>query len=310
MWSRSYGTVTAMAGVDGEVAPARDGVTGTSDPDAPEAEQASAGRIIRQNFSDTVLSSVATFGRALRIGAVAVYIGINDAIRGRFQVHETLTQAWFLIRVTAVPSILMAIPFGVIVSAQVGNIVSELGADSMIGAAGGLGVIKQGAPMATAMLLGGAGAAAIAADLGARTIREEVDALRVMGIDPVQRLVVPRIAAMMLVAPLLNILIIFVGVSSGFVVAVSALNVTPGSYWQSFGAFTTSIDVWVSLVKALMFGFLVVVIACQRGLEAKGGPRGVADGVNAAVVMSIAAAVVLNTVITQVVTMFFPVRMA
>ncbi|MFD4441689.1 ABC transporter permease [Nocardia sp. NPDC058519] len=253
---------------------------------------------------------MATLGRALHIGAAAIYIGTIDAIRGRFQVHETLTQAWFLIRVTAVPSILMAIPFGVIVSAQVGNIVSELGADSMIGAAGGLGVIKQGAPMATAMLLGGAGAAAIAADLGARTVREEVDALRVMGIDPVQRLVVPRIAAMMLVAPLLNVLIIFIGVSSGFVVAVSALNVTPGSYWQSFGAFTTSIDVWVSLVKALIFGFLVVVIACQRGLEAKGGPRGVADGVNAAVVMSIAAAVVLNTVITQVVTMFFPVRMA
>ncbi|MDO3645946.1 ABC transporter permease [Nocardia mangyaensis] len=244
------------------------------------------------------------------MGAAAIYLGTNDALRGRFQVNETLTQAWFLIRVTAIPSILMAIPFGVIVSAQVGNIVSELGADSMIGAAGGLGVIKQGAPMATAMLLGGAGAAAIAADLGARTIREEVDALRVMGVDPVQRLVVPRIAAMMLVAPLLNVLIIFIGISSGFVVAVAALDVTPGSYWQSFGAFTTPIDVWVSLVKALLFGFLVVVIACQRGLEAKGGPRGVADGVNAAVVMSIAAAVVLNTVITQVVTMFLPVRMA
>ncbi|MFD3746347.1 MlaE family ABC transporter permease [Nocardia sp. NPDC058633] len=299
-----------MARGDGEVAPAYGGATGTSDPDVLDEEQVGAGRIIRRNFSDTVLSSVATLGRALRMGAAAIYIGTNDAIRGRFQVHETLAQAWFLIRVTAVPSILMAIPFGVIVSAQVGNIVSELGADSMIGAAGGLGVIKQGAPMATAMLLGGAGAAAIAADLGARTIREEVDALRVMGIDPVQRLVVPRIAAMMLVAPLLNILIIFIGISSGFLVAVSALNVTPGSYWQSFGAFTTSINVWVSLVKALIFGFLVVVIACQRGLEAKGGPRGVADGVNAAVVMSIAAAVVLNTVITQVVTMFFPVRMA
>lgn len=310
MWSKSYGTVTAMAGVDGEVAPARVGAADTGDPEVPQAEQASAARIIRRNFSETVLSSVATLGRALRMGAGAVYLGATDAVRGRFQIHETLAQAWFLIRVTAVPSILMAIPFGVIVSAQVGNIVSELGADSMIGAAGGLGVIKQGAPMATAMLLGGAGAAAIAADLGARTIREEVDALRVMGIDPVQRLVVPRIAAMMLVAPLLNILIIFVGISSGFVVAVSALNVTPGSYWQSFGSFTTSIDVWVSLVKALIFGFLVVVIACQRGLEAKGGPRGVADGVNAAVVMSIAAAVVLNTVITQVVTMFFPVRMA
>ncbi|MEU4812856.1 ABC transporter permease [Nocardia fluminea] len=299
-----------MARVDDEVAPVNGGATGASDTEVQDGGQAGAGQIIRRNFSDTVLSSVATLGRALRIGAAASYIGVVDAFRGRFQVHETLTQAWFLIRVTAIPSILMAIPFGVIVSAQVGNIVSELGADSMIGAAGGLGVIKQGAPMATAMLLGGAGAAAIAADLGARTVREEVDALRVMGIDPVQRLVVPRIAAMMLVAPLLNILIIFIGVGSGFLVAVSALNVTPGSYWQSFGAFTTSIDVWVSLVKSLMFGFLVVVIACQRGLEAKGGPRGVADGVNAAVVMSIAAAVVLNTVITQVVTMFFPVRMA
>ncbi|WP_327098484.1 ABC transporter permease [Nocardia vinacea] len=275
-----------------------------------DVDEMSAAGVLRRNFADTVLSSLATLGRALRIGAAAVRIGVTDAVRLRFQVHETLTQAWFLIRVTALPSVLMAIPFGVIVSAQVGNIVSQLGADSMIGAAGGLGVIKQGAPMATAMLLGGAGAAAIAADLGARTIREEVDAMRVMGVDPIQRLVVPRIVAMMLVAPLLNILIIFIGIASGFAVAVSALGVTPGSYWQSFGSFTTPIDIWVSLVKALIFGFLVVVIACQRGLEAKGGPRGVADGVNAAVVMSVAAVAVLNTAITQVVTMFFPVRMA
>ncbi|WP_019927247.1 ABC transporter permease [Nocardia sp. BMG111209] len=244
------------------------------------------------------------------MGATAARIGVTDAVRWRFQIHETLTQAWFLIKVTAFPSLLMAIPFGVIVSAQVGNIVSQLGADSMIGAAGGLGVIKQGAPMATALMLGGAGAAAIAADLGARTIREEVDALRVMGIDPVQRLVVPRITAMMIVAPLLNILIVVVGISAGFLVSVVALNVTPGSYWDSFGAFTQTVDIWVSLAKATLFGFVVVVIACQRGLEARGGPRGVADGVNAAVVLSIAVVTVLNTVVTQVVTMFFPIRMA
>ncbi|WP_067684276.1 MlaE family ABC transporter permease [Nocardia miyunensis] len=269
-----------------------------------------AGVALRRNFSDTVLSSLATLGRALRMGVDAIGIGVTDAVRLRFQTHETLTQAWFLIKVTAIPAILMAIPFGVIVSTQVGNIVSQLGADSMIGAAGGLGVIKQGAPMAAAIMLGGAGSAAIASDLGARTVREEVDAMRVMGIDPVQRLVVPRIAAMMLIAPILNILIVIVGIASGFTVAVTALNVTPGSYWQSFGSFTTPLDIWVSLIKALLFGFLVVIIACQRGLEAKGGPRGVADGVNAAVVMSIAAVTILNTAITQVVTMFFPVRMA
>ncbi|WP_245567150.1 MlaE family ABC transporter permease [Nocardia vinacea] len=276
----------------------------------PVAQQPQAHAALRRNFSDTVLSSLATFGRALRMGCQAARIGVTDALRMRFRTHETLAQAWFLIKVTAIPSVLMAIPFGVIVSTQVGNIVSQLGADSMIGAAGGLGVIKQGAPLATAMMLGGAGSAAIASDLGAQTIREEVDAMRVMGIDPVQRLVVPRLVAMMLIAPLLNVLIVAVGIASGFAVAITALDVTPGSYWQSFGAFTTPLDIWVSLIKALIFGFLVVVIACQRGLEARGGPRGVADGVNAAVVMSVAAVTVLNTAITQGVTMFFPVRMA
>ncbi|WP_067829192.1 MlaE family ABC transporter permease [Nocardia inohanensis] len=267
-------------------------------------------RALRGNASETVLSSLGTLGRALRSGAEAVRVGSEDVVRGRFQWRESLRQAWFLITVTAIPGVLVAIPFGVIVSAQVGNIVHQLGANSLLGAAGGLGVIKQGAPLATGLLLGGAGAAAIAADLGARTIREEVDAMRVMGIDPVQRLVVPRIAAMLVVAPLINILIMATGITAGYLMSVAQLDVTPGSYWESFGAFATPVDVWVSLVKAAIFGLLVVVIGCQRGLEARGGPRGVADGVNAAVILSVVSIAVVNTGITQVVTMFFPTRIS
>ncbi|WP_405492758.1 ABC transporter permease [Nocardia sp. NBC_00511] len=270
----------------------------------------SSADILRANFSATVLSGAGTFGRAMRTGAQASKVAVVDVLRVRLQMRETLAQAWFLITVTAIPGVLMAIPFGVIVSAQVGNLVHQLGADSLIGAAGGLGVIKQGAPLATGLLLGGAGAAAIAADLGARTIREEIDALEVMGIDPVQRLVVPRMIAMLIVAPLLNILIIVVGIAAGYIVAIAALGVTPGSYWASFGAFTTSIDVWVSLGKSVIFGYLVVVIGCQRGLEARGGPRGVADGVNAAVILSVVSIALVNVVITQLVTMFFPTRLA
>lgn len=267
-------------------------------------------RALRGNVSTTVLSAIGTFGRAMRSGVAATRVAGSDLARMRFQWRETLQQAWFLVTVTAIPGVLMAIPFGVIVSAQVGNVVHQLGANSLIGAAGGLGVIKQGAPLATGLLLGGAGAAAIAADLGARTIREEVDAMRVMGIDPVQRLVAPRLVAMLLVAPLLNILILVVGITSGYLVAIAALGVTPGSYWESFGAFVTTTDVWVSLGKSIIFGYLVVVIACQRGLEARGGPRGVADGVNAAVILSVVSIAVVNTGITQVVTMFFPTRLA
>ncbi|WP_233434173.1 MlaE family ABC transporter permease [Nocardia yamanashiensis] len=256
------------------------------------------------------MSSVGTFGRAMRSGVEATGVVVTDLARGRFQWRETLAQAWFVVTVTAIPGVLMAIPFGVIVSAQVGNMVNQLGADSLIGAAGGLGVIKQGAPLATGLLLGGAAASAIAADLGARTVREEVDAMRVMGIDPVQRLVAPRLVAMLLVAPLLNILIIVMGVLAGYVVAIAALGVTPGSYWESFGSFTSGADVWVSLGKSMVFGFLVVVIACHRGLEAKGGPRGVADGVNAAVILSVVSIAVVNVAITQIVAMFLPVELA
>ncbi|WP_375540316.1 MlaE family ABC transporter permease [Nocardia sp. XZ_19_385] len=267
-------------------------------------------RLAGANVSRTARSSLRTFGRVALLAGETGRGAVTDLVSGRFQWREMLLQTWYLITVTAIPAVLMAVPFGVVVSIQVGNLIHQIGADSLIGAAGGLGVIQQGAPIATGLLLGGAGASAIAADLGARTIRDEIDALRVMGISPVHRLVIPRAVAMLLVAPLLNILIIFVGVVAGYAVAIGAQNVTPGSYWATFGAFTSLTDIWISLVKALLFGFIVVIVACQRGLEAGGGPRGVADGVNAAVVLSVAGIIVVNLAITQVVTMFMPVRVA
>ncbi|WP_431962214.1 ABC transporter permease [Nocardia sp. bgisy134] len=279
-------------------------------PEIRTADRESATTIVRKNFSDTMVSSLRTFGRAVGIAQESVTGTVGDIARREFQWREAIVQAWRLITVTTVPAILMAIPFGVIVSIQVGNLIHTLGADSLLGATGGLGVIKQGAPMATGFLLGGAGAAAIAADLGARTIREEIDALHTMGISPIHRLVIPRMVAMLVVAPLLNVLIIFVGVLAGYAVAIGGQGVTPGSYWATFGSFTTAADVWVSLVKALIFGFVVVTIACQRGLEAKGGPRGVADAVNAAVVLSVVSIVCVNLLLTQVTAMFLPTRLA
>ncbi|MEV6392348.1 ABC transporter permease [Nocardia xishanensis] len=274
------------------------------------ADRESATAIVRENFSETMVSSLRTFGRAVGIAQESVTGTVGDIARREFQWREAIVQAWRLVTVTTVPAILMAIPFGVIVSIQVGNLIHTLGADSLLGATGGLGVIKQGAPMATGFLLGGAGAAAIAADLGARTIREEIDALHTMGISPVHRLVIPRMVAMLVVAPMLNVLIIFVGVLAGYAVAIGGQGVTPGSYWATFGSFTTAADVWISLVKALIFGFVVVIIACQRGLEAKGGPRGVADAVNAAVVLSVVSIVCVNLLLTQVTAMFLPTRLA
>ncbi|WP_433561200.1 MlaE family ABC transporter permease [Nocardia sp. CA-151230] len=277
--------------------------------ESPRAEPAAA-QILRANFAGTVLSAVRTLGRLVELSGQAIGGAVADIVRLRFSWPEALRQAWFFVTATAIPAVLMAIPFGVIVSVQVGTLIHELGADSLLGATGGLGVIKQGAPTATGLLLGGAAASAIAADLGARTIRDEIDALRVMGVDPVRRLVIPRLVAMVLVAPLVNILIMFVGILAGYLVAVTAQGVTSGSYWLTFGSFTVLGDVVVSLGKSVLFGMIVVLVACQRGLEAKGGPRGVADGVNAAVVLSVLGIVLLNVALTQLTAMFLPVRLA
>ena len=105
-------------------------------------------------------------------------------------------------------------------------------------------------PIATALLIAGAGGSAIAADLGARKIREELDAMMVLGIDPIQRLVVPRVLACMMVAVFLNGLVTVVGVAGGYVFNVVLQDGTPGAYLASFTALAQLPDLWVGLLKA------------------------------------------------------------
>jgi phospholipid/cholesterol/gamma-HCH transport system permease protein len=254
-------------------------------------------------------SSLQTLGRFFGLGAQAFGFLITDLVRLRHPWRDTINQAWFIISVTAIPALLVSIPFGVIVAVQVGNFIQQVGASSVSGAAGGLGVIRQGAPMVAALLLGGAAGSAVATDLGARTIREEVDALRVMGVDPVQRLVTPRLAAIVFVAPVLCAFIIFMGLAAGYAINVGFQSGTPGSYIASFASFASVSDVVVAMLKTWLFGVVVILVACQRGLEAKGGARGVADAVNASVVIGVVAVFVLNLIITQGVSMSMPLRM-
>ena len=256
----------------------------------------------------TVVDSLATFGRSVQLAVAVGVSGVVDAARGRFPWRDFASLTWFIITVTATPTILVSIPFGVIVSIQVGSLTQQVGATSVSGAAGGLGVIQQGAPMVAALLLGGAAGAAVASDLGARVMREELDALRTMGIDPVRRLVAPRVAAMLVVAPLICFLTIVMGLSTGYLVAVTMQGVAPGSFLTSFASFASFSDIGIAVAKSVVFAFVVAIVACQRGLETGYGAKAVADSVNASVVIGVVASFALNLAITQVTTMFFPPR--
>jgi phospholipid/cholesterol/gamma-HCH transport system permease protein len=197
----------------------------------------------------------------------------------------------------------------VILSVQVGSLAQQVGATSFVGAANGLGVLRQGAPLVVALLMAGAIGSAICSDLGARTIREEIDALEVMGLSPIRRLVTPRILAATLVATLECGIVAFVGALAGFLFNVIAQGGTAGSYISSFAAFASPSDLVFAELKSAIFGVLVALVACYKGLAARGGPKGVADAVNASVVLSVVMLFAVNVILTEIYSVLVPQRL-
>jgi phospholipid/cholesterol/gamma-HCH transport system permease protein len=254
--------------------------------------------------------SAATTGRGVQLFLSVLRYVVIDTLTFRLAVGEMLVQAWTLLKVTAVPALLMAIPFGAMVTVVTSGLVSQVGATSILGAASGVGVVRQGAPITAGLLMGGAAASAIASDFGARAVREDLDAMRVLGVDPVRRLVVPRFLALLVIAPILCTIIVASGTGAAFILAVSVSDMATGSFWQSFGTFAKLVDVWFAIGKTMTFAAIVAIISSLRGMEARGGPRGVADAVNSSVVLNVVGIVFANLAITQVQTMFFPMQVA
>jgi phospholipid/cholesterol/gamma-HCH transport system permease protein len=194
----------------------------------------------------------------------------------------------------------VSIPFGAVIALQLGNLTKQLGAQSFTGSAAVLAIVREASPIVTALLIAGAGGSAICADLGSRKIRDELDAMEVLGISPIQRLVVPRVLAASLVAVLLNGLVSVVGVIGGYYFNVVMQHGTPGAYLASFTALAQLPDLYAGEVKALVFGALAALVAAYKGLNPKGGPKGVGDAVNQSVVVTFMLLFAVNFILTAV----------
>lgn len=249
-----------------------------------------------------VFAPVATVG-GLFAFALDVFRGL---FRRPFQTREAIQQAWFIASVTIVPTALVSIPFGAVIALQIAGLLKQFGAASFSGSASVLAVVREAGPIVCALLIAGAGGSAIAADLGARKIREELDAMMVLGIDPIQRLVVPRVIACMLVAVFLNGLVSVVGVMGGYYFNVVLQDGTPGAYLASFTALAQLSDLWSGMVKALVFGLMAAIVASYKGMNAKGGPKGVGDAVNEAVVITFILLFLVNFVMSAIYLQLFP----
>ncbi|GAA2571071.1 MlaE family ABC transporter permease [Mycolicibacterium diernhoferi] len=217
-----------------------------------------------------------------------------------FAWREFLTQSWFVARVSLLPTLMLSIPFTVLLVFTFNILLIEFGAGDYSGTGAAYGTVTQLGPVVTVLVIAGAGATAMCADLGARTIREELDALRVMGIDPIQALVVPRVLAATFVAVLLSSVVILVGIAGGFFFSVFVQDVTPGAFAGGMTIITGLADVVTALIKAGLFGLAAGLIACYKGTSVQGGPAGVGNAVNETVVYTFVALFAINILASTV----------
>src|SRR5215211_3583135 len=165
---------------------------------------------------------------------------------------------------------------------QAANFLTLFGAIDRMGGFFVLAVIREFAPVICSIIVAGVAGTAITADLGARKIREELDALQVLGVDPVKNLVVPRFLALMLVTGLFDIY---------------ALPLGP--FWATFFTNASVTDLWGSVLKCTMFGAIIAIVCCYKGMTASGGAEGVGRAVNQAVVIATLGVFAFNYVFTQ-----------
>jgi phospholipid/cholesterol/gamma-HCH transport system permease protein len=213
--------------------------------------------------------------------------------------EELVSQFLFVLRLCWFPLLVstVAINYGA-PGLEAANFLTLFGAVDRLGGFFVLAAIREIGPIITSIVLAGVAGTAITADLGARKIREELDALQVLGVDPVKNLVVPRFLALMLVTGLFNLYAILFGLFGGILAALTYAQPL-GPFWNTLFANATVTDLWGSVLKTTVFGAIIAIVCCYKGMTASGGAEGVGRAVNQAVVISFLGIGAFNTVFTQ-----------
>jgi phospholipid/cholesterol/gamma-HCH transport system permease protein len=212
---------------------------------------------------------------------------------------EFVSQFLFALRLCWFPLLLSTVALNYAAPGlQAANFLTLFGALDRLGGIFVLAAIREIGPNVTAIVLAGVAGTAITADLGARKIREELDALQVLGVDPVKNLVVPRFLALMLVTGLFDIYAILFGLFGGLL-AELVEGQPVGPFWNTLFANASTTDLWGSVLKCTIFGAIISIVCCYKGMTASGGAEGVGRAVNQAVVVAFLAFGSFNFAFTQ-----------
>ncbi len=188
---------------------------------------------------------------------------------------------------------------GAVLALQSGMTLDQFGARPFVGRLISASMIKELGPVLTGLMLAGRVGSGIAAEIGSMVVTDQVSALRALGTDPIRKLVVPRILAGTLMAPVLTIVADTVGILGGWLIAVYQLRVASSLYWKSVTEALYIQDVWMGLLKPFVLGFVIVSIGCHVGLRTKGGTAGVGRATTNAVVASSVMVIAVDFFVTR-----------
>lgn len=227
---------------------------------------------------------------------------VGEAIKRPVGYWGNVRQEYYaILRLCIVPITISLTTFGWDAPGVVGGSLYNLfGMPDRLGSFFIMASVREFAPFINMMLVAGIMGTAVTADMGARRIREEFDAMEVLGVDPVRELILPRVIAFTIMTALLDIISLSFGVLGG-IIADWQLNGNLSSFMNNFWANSTAIEMSSSVGKSAVYGFLIGVICCYKGYRASGGAAGVGRAVNQAVVISFAFVWMIHFMTTKVI---------
>lgn len=195
---------------------------------------------------------------------------------------------------------------GAVFSAQTYFQFHRLGMDSAVGAVVAVSMFRELGPVLTALMLSGRVGASIAAEIGTMKVTEQIEALRSLGVHPIDYLIVPRVLALLVSTPLLVAECIGLGIGAGYLVATKVLGVSKAYYLTNMLSFTTGRDIKMALIKGMAFACLIGFIACEEGLKTTNGAAGVGRAPTEAVVIASLVILISNFFLSFFLNIFFP----
>ncbi|MCC7203702.1 MAG: ABC transporter permease [Phycisphaeraceae bacterium] len=232
-------------------------------------------------------------GRFGRFAASAVAWMVRDI--NKWQRWRLLTPQLFSIGTKSIPIILLLGVFvGMVLAVEAYDQFAAIGQQDRLGGIINISVVKQIGPVLAAVMIAGRVGGSVSAELGTMRVTEQLDAMRVMGTDPVAYLVVPRVLACLIMIPLLTVLSDLMGIAGGYWVTVNGFGVNGDEYWRFSRAFIGAWEVFSGLSKSVLFGLSIGLISCYKGFHCREGAAGVGRAATDSFVTSFVAIIIIN----------------